>query len=363
MRLTLPALSARAAAVPLAAADHQGAGPEDQAGRSRSRPSPRAWCIPGAWPSCPTAGCWSPSGRGACASSARTASCRRRWRACPRSTPAGRAACSTSRSAPDFATSGAVYLSYAEPRDGGRNGTSVARGKLVADGDGGRLDDVKVIFRQEPVLASEQPLRLAPRLHAGRHAVRHARRPLLGPRRGAEPGQPPGQARAHHARRQPLRRQPQEARLAAGDLVDRPSQRAGRGAPPADRQAVDHRARRARRRRDQHPEAGKNYGWPVITYGRDYSCAEDRRGHGEARHGAADLLLGPVDRPIRRGLLHRRSASRMEGQPVRRRARRPGAAPPGARRRARSWARRSCSPTSASASATCARAPTAPSGC
>ena len=27
------------------------------------------------------------------------------------------------------------------------------------------------------------------------------------------------------------------------------------------------------------PEAGKNYGWPVITYGRDYSFTEDRRGH------------------------------------------------------------------------------------
>ena len=44
---------------------------------------------------------------------------------------------------PDFASSGAVYLSYADPRDGSRNGTSVARGKLVAEGDGGRLDDVQ----------------------------------------------------------------------------------------------------------------------------------------------------------------------------------------------------------------------------
>ena len=40
------------------------------------------------------------------------------------------------------------------------------------------------------------------------------------------------------------------------------------------------------------PQKGKNYGWPVISYGVDYSGAEDRRRHAQARHGAADLLLG-----------------------------------------------------------------------
>ena len=35
---------------------------------------------------------------------------------------------------PDFASSGLIYLSYAEPRDGSRNGTSVARAKLVTEG-------------------------------------------------------------------------------------------------------------------------------------------------------------------------------------------------------------------------------------
>ena len=32
-----------------------------------------------------------------------------------------------------------------------------------------------------------------------------------------------------------------------------------------------------------HPEAGRNYGWPVITYGRDYSGASI--GEGQAREG------------------------------------------------------------------------------
>jgi glucose/arabinose dehydrogenase len=46
---------------------------------------------------------------------------------------------------PDFATNRLVYLSYVEPRSDG-NGTSVARGVL----DGGRLNGVQVIFRQRP---------------------------------------------------------------------------------------------------------------------------------------------------------------------------------------------------------------------
>ena len=44
---------------------------------------------------------------------------------------------------PAFATNGRVYLSFSEPGDGG-NATAVARGRL----DGSRLEDVRVIFRQ-----------------------------------------------------------------------------------------------------------------------------------------------------------------------------------------------------------------------
>jgi len=48
---------------------------------------------------------------------------------------------------PDFASNRLVYLSYAEPREGG-NGTSVARGRLGERG----LSDVEVIFRQQPTV-------------------------------------------------------------------------------------------------------------------------------------------------------------------------------------------------------------------
>lgn len=50
---------------------------------------------------------------------------------------------------PDFARNGLVYLSYTEPRGEGTNATAVARGRL----DGERLGDVKVIFQQQPAMA------------------------------------------------------------------------------------------------------------------------------------------------------------------------------------------------------------------
>lgn len=52
---------------------------------------------------------------------------------------------------PDFATDPWVYLSFSEPGEGG-GGTAVARGRL-ADG---KLTDVAVIFRQEPKLDAGQ---------------------------------------------------------------------------------------------------------------------------------------------------------------------------------------------------------------
>ena len=53
--------------------------------------------------------------------------------------------------APDFEASRLVYLSFAEAGDGG-NGTAVARGALSADLSA--LEDVEVIFRQQPKVES-----------------------------------------------------------------------------------------------------------------------------------------------------------------------------------------------------------------
>jgi glucose/arabinose dehydrogenase len=54
---------------------------------------------------------------------------------------------------PDFAPNHLIYWSYAEPRDGGVNNTAVARGRLTEEG-GPRLDNVQVIFHQQPSLNS-----------------------------------------------------------------------------------------------------------------------------------------------------------------------------------------------------------------
>lgn len=51
---------------------------------------------------------------------------------------------------PDFAENSFVYLSFAEPGDGGTNSTAVARGVLTETG----LRDVKVIFSQTPKVTS-----------------------------------------------------------------------------------------------------------------------------------------------------------------------------------------------------------------
>lgn len=49
---------------------------------------------------------------------------------------------------PDFPSSRMIYWSYSEPRGGGENATSVARGVLSEDGL--RVDDVEVILRTRP---------------------------------------------------------------------------------------------------------------------------------------------------------------------------------------------------------------------
>jgi aldose sugar dehydrogenase len=51
---------------------------------------------------------------------------------------------------PGYPDNGIVYLSYAEAGAGDTRGAAVARARLVLDGDGGRLLDLDVIWRQVP---------------------------------------------------------------------------------------------------------------------------------------------------------------------------------------------------------------------
>jgi glucose/arabinose dehydrogenase len=57
---------------------------------------------------------------------------------------------------PQFASNKLVYLSYAEAGDGGMRGAAVARAKLTLDDrGGGKLSDVKVIWRQVPKVSGQ----------------------------------------------------------------------------------------------------------------------------------------------------------------------------------------------------------------
>lgn len=51
---------------------------------------------------------------------------------------------------PDYASNGLVYISYAEAGEGELRGAAVARARLVFDAAGGRLEGLKVIWRQVP---------------------------------------------------------------------------------------------------------------------------------------------------------------------------------------------------------------------
>src|SRR3954468_2652541 len=53
----------------------------------------------------------------------------------------------------DYATSHVIYWSFSEPHDGGLTNTAVASGTLV-DGESPRLDNVKVIYHQQPSMDS-----------------------------------------------------------------------------------------------------------------------------------------------------------------------------------------------------------------
>ena len=111
---------------------------------------------------------------------------------------------------------------------------------------------------------------------------------------------------------------------------------------------------------------GRNYGWPDVSYSREYFGV---RGGGAALAGAvraAGDRVGAVHRALRTGLLYRRPIPRLARRPVRRladdRTRRPNGPPRADRvQPAGPWSRAAngCWPTSGSASATSSRAPTA----
>ncbi len=216
--------------------------------------------------------------------------------------------------APDFAQSGRIFFSFSEPREDGKNGTSVARAKLVLDGESGRLEDVSVIFRQEPAYKSSA--------HFGSRIVINADGSLfvtMGDRyvlraEAQNPANHIGKVIHITADGAPAADNPKlpgwDAKV--WSIGHRNIQGAALDPQTGKLWTIEHGAKGG----DElnHPEAGKNYGWPVISYGVDYSGAKLGEGRSEGGHGAAGLLLGSLDRRIRPHILHRRSVSQLEGQ-------------------------------------------------
>lgn len=185
--------------------------------------------------------------------------------------------------APDFATSGLLFFSFSEPRGGSRNGTSVGRGRLVLDGNRGRLEDVKIIFQQDPPFAST--------MHFGSRLVFDRGGNLFvttGERYSArDEAQNPANHLGKVIRITPDGGVPADNPKLQGwqpeiwSIGHRNGQAAALHPESGKLWTVEHAARGG----DEVniPEKGKNYGWPVITYGRDYSGA--KIGEGTAKAG------------------------------------------------------------------------------
>ena len=168
---------------------------------------------------------------------------------------------------PDFSQNRLVYLSYAEPGAGG-GGTAVGRGRLAGD----RLEDFQVIFRQVP--KADTGVHFGSRLVFSRDGTLFV---TLGERGQRDRAQDPSVHRGQVIRIRPDGRVPEDNPF-VGRAGYRPEiwsygHRNPQGAalhPETGRLwTVEHGARGG----DEInlPVPGKNYGWPVISYGRHYS--------------------------------------------------------------------------------------------
>ncbi|GLK67253.1 PQQ-dependent sugar dehydrogenase [Hansschlegelia plantiphila] len=175
--------------------------------------------------------------------------------------------------APDFAKNRLVYFTFAEAGEGGVNGTALGRGRLAENA--GRLEEVTVIWRQSPKYASTKHFgsRIA-FTGDGKMFVTTGERSDDAFRVKAQAlDETLGKVVRLDLDGRPAAGNPFEGRVGAKPEIWSYGHRNIQGAAiePGSGQlwTVEHGARGG----DElnHPEAGKNYGWPVIAYGREYS--------------------------------------------------------------------------------------------
>jgi glucose/arabinose dehydrogenase len=195
---------------------------------------------------------------------------------------------------PAFAKTHLVYLSFSEPQPGGKNNTAVARGRLV-EGDRPRLDDLSVIYHQVPAIAS--PIHFGSRLafaRDGKLFVTQGERYI-----------PEGQKQAQDL----------------GSLLGKIVRINADGSIPKDNPFVGQAGKRPEiwsygHRNIQaaaiHPQTGelwtveygpqggdeiniarkgRNYGWPIISYGVNYGPARTPITGGETRRPGMEQPL------------------------------------------------------------------------
>ena len=174
---------------------------------------------------------------------------------------------------PDFASDRRLWISYAAPAEGG-NQTAVATAKLSADGRS--LEEVKELFRQTPVYDGDK--------HFGSRLLLDGQGGLivtLGERSDV-PIRDSAQADDNHlgkiVRIDPLTGAP----MGAGIGLPETHAKGFRNVQAAafDKQGQLWTVEHGPKGGDElnHVEPGKNYGWPVITYGVAYSGADINAG-------------------------------------------------------------------------------------
>ncbi len=174
---------------------------------------------------------------------------------------------------PGFGSDRTIFWSYSEPRTGG-NATSVARGVLSADR--ARLDNVQVIFRALPVYNGAA--HYGSRLAFGPDGMLYI---TLG-ERSDKVIRPQAQEMGSHMGK--------IVRIAPDGSVPRDNPFVGQAGALPEIWSVGHRNVQAAAFDPQgrlweiehgasggdelnHVEKGKNYGWPIIAYGEEYSGA------------------------------------------------------------------------------------------
>ena len=186
---------------------------------------------------------------------------------------------------PDFASDSLVYFSFAEAGEGGA-GTAVARGKLAASS----LENVQVVWRQQPKVDGSN--------HFGSRIVFRGDGTMfvtVGDRfthreKVQDLGTTIGKVMRINADGSAPRDNPFVDRAGARPEIWSYGHRNVQAATlqPGTRElwTIEHGARGG----DEinNPQAGRNYGWPVITYGVDYSGA--KIGEGTAKTGMEQPL-------------------------------------------------------------------------